>query len=135
LWDAGIANFNLIYLSSIIPPGAELCREQPPALGPEHWGDRLYVGLAQQREAEIGSEGWAGIGWVQDKDTRRGLFVEHRGNSKHHVEAQIEQSLLSLCSYRKGDWGDIDALTIGMTCETQPVCAVAAAVYVAEGWS
>lgn len=134
LWDAGIANFNLIYLSSIIPPGTELVRERPPALGPEHWGDRLYVVIAQQREIEIGSEGWAGIGWVQDHDTGRGLFVEHHGNSQHQVEAQIHESLFSMCSYRKGDWGDFESITIGVTCETQPVCAVAAAVYTAQGW-
>jgi arginine decarboxylase len=135
LWDAGIPNFNLIYLSSVIPPGAELVREVPPEPSGTNWGDRLYVVIAQQREVEIRSEAWAGIGWVQDQTNGRGLFVEHHGNSCGQVEGQIHESLRSMLDYRKGDWSDIDLTTVGVTCANNPVCAVAAAVYAAEGWS
>ncbi len=42
LRDAGIANYNLLGLSSVIPPGStiEHGRWVTP---PEHWGQRLYV--------------------------------------------------------------------------------------------
>src|ERR1700734_2746613 len=77
LLDAGIANFNLLYLSSIIPAGTTLVRKKPEVQSLEHWGDRLYVVIAQQRETETGTEAWAGIGWVQEEASARGLFVEH----------------------------------------------------------
>jgi arginine decarboxylase len=135
LLDAGIANFNLLYLSSIIPAGSNLVRRKPDAQEPEHWGHRLYVVIAQQRETEIGTEAWAGIGWVQEEASGRGLFVEHHGNSQHFVEAQIHESLHSMTALRKGDWGDIEYQTIGITCQKDPVCALAAAVYGREGWT
>lgn len=134
LWDAGIANFNLLYLSSVIPPGSRIVREQPHECAPESWGSRLYVVIAQQREVEIGTEAWAGIGWVQNLNDGRGLFVEQQGHSERQVEAQIQETMYSMLSYRKGDWGTIDSITVGVTCEERPVCAVAAAVYTAEGW-
>jgi arginine decarboxylase len=135
LLDAGIANFNLLYLSSVIPCGAALVREKPEAQILEAWGDRLYVVIAQQRETETGTEAWAGIGWVQEAESGRGLFVEHHGNSQHFVEAQIHESLQAMTSLRKGDWGEIEFLTTGITCDKDPVCALAAAVYSSEGWN
>ncbi len=132
LTRAGIANCNLMYLSSVIPPGVCLRQGQPPLLG--GWGDRLYVVIAQQREVVTGTEAWAGIGWVQELGSGRGLFVEHHGNSQHQVEAQIHETMQSMLAYRDGDWGDIDFVTVGITCEKNPVCAVAAAVYQAEPW-
>ena len=50
LRDAGVANYNLLCLSSVIPPGSRLERTRwvTPA---EHWGHRLYVVLSQARSA------------------------------------------------------------------------------------
>ena len=64
----------------------------------------------------------------------RGLFVEHHGNSQTFIEAQIERSLRSMMESRPGDWGEIDMITSGITCEHDPVCALTAAVYKAERW-
>jgi Pyruvoyl-dependent arginine decarboxylase (PvlArgDC) len=53
LREAGIANFNLILLSSVIPAGSELvdagaaAEPRSPPIG--DWGDRLYIVLADQR--------------------------------------------------------------------------------------
>src|SRR5262245_47611750 len=40
----GVANFNLIRLSSVIPPGSTIIETTPPlSLESCRWGDRLYV--------------------------------------------------------------------------------------------
>lgn len=135
LQHAGIANFNLVYLSSVIPPDSKLVRDHHPLPTFGLWGDRLYVVIAQQSVSEIGSEAWAGIGWVQDQFSGRGLFVEHQGSSRQFVEMQIEASLRSMVSSRRSDWSSPDALVVGTRCVGDPTCAVAVAVYRAEPWT
>ena len=98
LLDAGIANHNLIALSSTIPPGAEVREKGAPEA--DTWGQVLDVVLAQQRESRVGVEAWAGLGWVQDEQTGRGMFVEHEGGNRRSVEAQIEASLDSMIASR-----------------------------------
>ena len=76
LWDAGIANYNLIKLSSVMPPKSKLIVGSPENPQGKRVGDRLYVVLAEKREDKVGKEAWAGIGWVQ-AENGHGLFVEH----------------------------------------------------------
>ena len=83
--DAGVANYNLIRLSSVIPPNATIVATDPtirPQAIPGDWGDRLYVVMAEKRVDTPNTEAWAGIGWVQDKASNKGLFVEHEGESE-----------------------------------------------------
>jgi len=85
LYAAGIANYNLIRLSSIIPPGFEPIPQKMDWNDKEH-GNKLYVVYASKIENEMGKEAWAGIGWVTTTDgTKRGLFTEHEGNSELEV--------------------------------------------------
>src|SRR4051812_11887109 len=82
LYDAGIANYNLLRLSSVIPPNTDLTINDngiPHEVMPGGWGDRLYVVMAKMRIDTPNAEAWAGIGWVQDPVTKKGLFVEHEG--------------------------------------------------------
>jgi arginine decarboxylase len=128
LMDAGVASHNLIVLTSMIPPCAEVVRARMPQTDAT-WGQLLYVVLAQHRETRVGAEAWAGIGWVQDEETGRGMFVEHEGGSRHTVEAQIEASLHSMAGARAVDFGPVHMVTAGIICEEHPVCAVAVAAY------
>lgn len=133
--DAGIANYNLIRLSSVIPPGTTIMRpenHEMPVGG--QWGDRLYVVMAEWRTAEIGVEAWAGVGWVVDKQTGKGLFVEHEGTNKAKVERDIQSSLEALMKTRGVDFGEIHMELNGAVCENEPVCAMVVAVYKAESW-
>ena len=135
LVEAGIANFNLITLSSVIPPGAQI--EVPRKVAPRAggWGDRLYVVLAETRVEKHNEEAWAGIGWTQDAATGRGLFVEHHGYSKHQVEADIDASLHALVQRRPGiDFGPHQSVVQGIVCEDQPVCSLVAASFLSVGW-
>jgi len=132
LWGAGIANYNLIKLSSIIPPASKIKVENPKA-NSKGFGDRLYIVLAEKREGDIGREAWAGIGWVQAKDGR-GLFVEHEGSQQTEVIRLIRESLTDLVRYRKEKFGEIHYFVVGKRCEKKPICAIVAAVYKSEPW-
>jgi arginine decarboxylase len=132
---AGVANYNLIRLSSIVPPGSKITNgEHPVVKQPGNWGDKLYVVMADMRVDTPNVEAWAGIGWVQDPKTGKGLFVEHEGRSERTVKRDIQQSLKALMSTRKVNWGPIHETIVGITCKHEPVCALVLAVYEATGW-
>ena len=63
----GLANYNLIRLSSIIPPRSKITVKTPVEYQPGNWGDKLYVVMADMRVDTPNVEAWAGIGWVQQK--------------------------------------------------------------------
>jgi len=137
LSDAGIENYNLIYLSSVIPPDSTVIQhdEKVDSLGGE-WGDRLYVVMAQKREDQVAGEAWAGIGWVQDDVTGKGLFVEHTGSSKDEVKTKITLSLEDLLETRGiSNMGEIKMQINGAVCEDQPVCAMVIAAYETASWT
>lgn len=139
LYQAGIANYNLLKLSSVVPPDTTIIQHEtdgvPSELMPGTWGDRLYVVMAEQREDKPNAEAWAGIGWVQDPDTKKGLFVEHEGSSESSVRRDITQSLEALMATRNiSNFGPISMQVTGRTCTHHPVCAMVVAVFQASDW-
>ncbi|MBI3983978.1 pyruvoyl-dependent arginine decarboxylase [Candidatus Microgenomates bacterium] len=135
LLKAGVANYNLIRLSSIIPPGSEIISVEGPIKNPPgSWGDRLYVVMADQRIETPNVEAWAGIGWVQDTKTGRGLLVEHENYSETAVTGDIEQSLGALKRGRNVHWDSLKKRVVGEACHGEPVCALAVAVFQADDW-
>ena len=135
--NAGIANYNLIRLSSVIPPKTKLIpldSQIPADIVPGKWGHRLYIVMAEERVDTPNSEAWAGIGWVQDKKTGKGLFVEHEGKSEKSVRRNITQSLEALMATRNVDFGPIDMKVVGTVCSYHPVCSLVVAVYQASDW-
>lgn len=134
LHDAGIANFNLVVLSSVIPPGSTILQKQA-CLNEDDWGARLYVVLARREEAQESAQAWAGIGWVQDEETGKGLFVEHDGGSRNEVEIMIEESLESMVTYRSTSFGPPQMAVTGTECRDRPVCALVAATYLVDPWN
>ncbi len=132
---AGVANYNLIRLSSVVPPDTRIQVSEKPLSGlPGGWGDRLYVVMAEQRESTPNREAWAGIGWVQDKETGKGLFVEHEGGSEKTVREDIRDSLHALMATRNVDFGEVNMHVVGATCHRDPICAMVVAVYQASDW-
>lgn len=135
LQAAGIANYNIIRLSSIIPPGTEIVEVEGKYIKqPGKWGDRLYAVLAEFRTDTPNTESWAGIGWVQDKKTGAGLFVEHEGANEAQVCRDITSSLEHLSATRGVDFGEINMKVVGITCVHAPVCALVIASYQASPW-
>lgn len=131
---AGIANYNLIPLSSVIPPFSRVVELMPKNAGGALWGDRLYTVIQDVRTDEIGQEVWAGLGWVVNGENHSGLFVEHAGHTEAEVEKKIRETLSAMIAYRTGDWGEIQWKAAGIICESEPVAAVVAAVYKSEPW-
>lgn len=135
LLQAGIANYNLLYLSSIIPFGFRPKIEQVK-LNHRKFGHKLYIVCAQQRTSRRDETVAAGIGWVMSKRGQsHGLFVEHEGHSHEEVQKQIERSLKRMVENRPEEpWGEIQHHVVSAKCTTEPVCALVAAVYQSERW-
>jgi len=135
LFDAGVANYNLVRLSSIIPPGSRL-EIGKAELKDDEFGNKLYVVYASQIEDEIGKDAWAGIGWtIMEDGSGRGLFTEHEGHSEHEVQALIQNTLSDMKTYRSDIYGEIKDHAIGISCIDKPVCALVIAVYQSETWN
>ncbi len=105
LKTAGVYNYNLIQLSSIIPPKSVIIVKKYKA-SPQDYGHRLYIVKAEYRSRESGKYIGAAIGWYQLADGR-GVFVEHEeiGETKEAVKSNLKQevknSLKDLCKFRK----------------------------------
>jgi arginine decarboxylase len=134
LVNANVANFNLIYLSSVLPPDSEVIVGDKEVKHEGDWGDRLYVVMAQMRTMQRNQEAWAGIGWMQDSVTNKGLLVEHEGHTEAEVRADIENSLKGLAANRHMKFGPIHMEVNGVRCENDPVCALVVAVFESHGW-
>ena len=131
LWLAGVANFNLIRLSSVIPQQSRISFTTEPLHG-EH-GDQLYCVYASTLAEEPGDTAWAGIGWTRAEDGR-GLFVEHSATGEESLDELIHHSLQDMIERRGGGYGDIHSVKVSATNEGQPACALAIATYQVSGW-
>jgi arginine decarboxylase len=134
LVNAGVANFNLIYLSSVLPPSSKVNIVRSSQKPEGNWGDRLYVVMAQKRTSQRNQEVWAGIGWMQDPKTKRGLLVEHEGNSEAEVKADITHSLQALARNRGMEFGIPRMHIVGTKCTDLPTCALVVAVFESSSW-
>ncbi|GAA0935837.1 pyruvoyl-dependent arginine decarboxylase [Virgisporangium aurantiacum] len=130
---AGVADRNLIYLSSVLPPASSVRRVARIVGTPGGWGDRLYCVMAQERAAVPGAQAWAGIGWGQD-DSGRGLLVEHHAPDEPTLRGLVADSLDALCRNRGITLPARGIVVAGTECVDQPVCALAVAVFEAAAW-
>lgn len=132
LREAGVADLNLVTLSSVVPPGSTVVESHEP-LGHTH-GDRLWCVLASAGSEQHGEVVWAGLGWARETRTGAGVFVEHHSGSEEALRAQISLSLEDLCASR--GWGEVTSGTVvsSAQCVDDPVCALAVAAYEVQGW-
>ena len=133
LRDAGVANYNLIYLSSAIPTRSVIQRAKYVTPITEY-GYRLYLVMARQDTQAVGEMAWAGLGWTQEDGTGRGLFVELHGPNCSRVEHDFQATLASMIAGRQLCHGLIESELVGIECHGEPVCALALAIYKSEGW-
>lgn len=131
----GVHNMNIIPLSSVIPPSANLIEHEGPLPAlPGSWGDRLYVVHAEMRTSTPGVQVWAGIGWVRDEATKEGLFVEHHADSEAELRELITRSLQGLMANRNRDFGQIHMRISGAVCDGEPTCVYTVAAYQVSDW-
>jgi arginine decarboxylase len=133
LLATGIENYNLIRLSSVIPPGAGIERARFVS-DPDEYGQRLFVVMAERRATWPGEGAFAGLGWVQEPGDGRGLFVECEGATQAAVHDEIMATLDSMAAGRRRDYGPVESEITGLECSGRPVAAVVIAVYKSEPW-
>lgn len=141
LKDAGVYNYNLITLSSVIPPKCSVEKKDIYETPEAEWGHKLYCVMAEERCDRTGKFIAAGVGWYQLEDGR-GLFVEHHmiGDTQSVVDDtikfRIEHSLKDLCQFRDIPWEDERMNFEVSTAEVKahPASVLVVAVYQSEGW-
>lgn len=141
---AGIANYNLIKLSSIIPPNSEIKIEKYRPHTKDEFGNRLYTVLAEVRSEVKGVTLGAGIGWYRWGKDNRGVFAEHHEiidevNGKKMeklVRTNLEKTVQELCEFRKIPFKKSKVSIVSKVKEVtkKPSSVLVAAVYKSEGW-
>ncbi len=135
LRNAGIANFNLVQLSSVVPPGSSIRDlEGAPATVKGEWGDRLYVVMADGYAEQPGEEAWAGIGWIQQEHTRKGLFVEDSSRTEDDLHWKITGTLEEMSQRRREQFELMSHHHRGAVSSGDPVCALVVAVFEPQAW-
>ena len=136
LRSAGVANFNLVRLSSVIPPKSVISARHPTDLPAIHgeWGDRLFAVWAFESAERLGQEAWAGVAWAQDPHDGRGLFVEHEGSSEAQVREALAATLSEICDARGLGHLEQNSVVVGCRCEGAPVGALVIAPFQSTGW-
>ncbi|OLZ39580.1 pyruvoyl-dependent arginine decarboxylase [Natrinema saccharevitans] len=101
LAEAGVENYNLVSVSSVIPAGAAVeAVGTAPDLGPA--GERLTVVEARATTAEPGRVS-AALAWSQSPDGGPGLFYETAGEmDREDVERRVREGLAAGQELR--DW-------------------------------
>lgn len=131
LQRAGVQDFNLVTLSSVIPPRSRIRQVDAPLDGGH--GDLLFCVRAEAYADQPGDTAWAGLGWLTD-ETGGGLFVEHHGHSEEAVLEQIERSLADMNERRGGGYSHLQTAVASAQCVDRPVCALALAAYRVSSW-
>jgi arginine decarboxylase len=130
---AGVADRNLIYLSSVLPPASSVQQVDRIVHTPGDWGDRLYCVMAQAQAVVPGAQAWAGVGWVQDA-SGRGLLVEHHSGDEVSLRRLVRASLDGLCRNRGVTFPHGGIEVAGARCVDEPVCALVVAVFESAAW-
>jgi arginine decarboxylase len=133
---AGLQDFNLVALSSVVPLGATV-EVVPPAeqLRGRH-GDLLYCVYAAAYATVPGAEAWAGIAWALRTDgSGAGLFVEHSATTEAGVHADLSATLGAMMANRPEDYVEGGRLVSTATCAAAPVSALVVASFQTAGWS
>ena len=132
---AGIADRNLIRLELGDPGGRPGCRDttDPATLAAagEIGSTAVYAEACTSRP---GSQVWAGVGWITEPCTGRGLFVEHEAATSTPSVSTSRTSLDDLGHHRHVDFGPPQSCVIGATCTGLPSCALVVCAYAVQPW-
>ncbi len=135
LETVGLGSYNLIRLSSVIPPGVSIDAGPAASAPAGSWGDRLYCVYAEQRTNTPGEEAWAGIGWVQRVDGGGGFLVEHEGGSEGFVTQAITTSLQDMVAGSADEFNAPEFVVDGGRCHGEPLCALVIAPFSVVSWA
>lgn len=103
LAKAGIHNFNLVPLSSIIPPNVKVIEVGRYDSSKRNTGDIVYVVISSHSCDKIGTQISTGLAWVQAKEG--GLIIESNGQFDISTcRKELEIGLKEMMSTRDWDW-------------------------------
>lgn len=141
LQNAGVSNYNLIILSSIIPKNSTIVLQKFET-DPNEYGHKLYIVKGEMRSRESGKYIGAAVGWYQLPDGR-GIFVEHETSGdteeivKSSLKKEVTDSLTDTCNFRSYPIKD-DSFKMQMSImkvKDTPASVLVLAVYQSEGWN
>ncbi len=136
LFAAGVAGYNILRLSSVVPPhavvrevtGAEQINGAP--------GDVAYCVYAAAYSSTPGEQAWAGLAWATDLDeSGGGVFVEHTACSESVVRRDLTATIDAMSRIRGNRYRVAGQTVSSAVCVDHPVCAVVVATYGTAGWS
>lgn len=132
---AGVADFNLVRLSSIIPPGCEVVEVEPIDQVRGGHGDLLYCVYADAYSTTPGESACAGMTWARHTDgSGTGLFAEYAGRSRPDVERELQHTLEGMIAAREPGFEPAGTTLSSVTCAGTPVCAVVIATFRSVSW-
>jgi arginine decarboxylase len=129
-----LGHYNLVRLSSVLPPNTSVDATGKAPVPVGQWGDKLYCVYAEQSATEVGEQAWAGVGWVERLDGGGGLFVEHEGTSEQFVVNAIRTSLADLVEGREDYFTHPDWVLNGAVCTDKPVSSMVLVAYETTPW-
>ena len=122
---AGVENYNLVSVSSVIPAGVTVERvDAAPDLGPV--GERLTVVEARATVAE--GRAVAGLAWARTADGR-GLFYEASGRDAASVREEVETGLRAGMDLREWRFVEEDSEVVAADAGDGHTTALVLAVY------
>lgn len=133
---AGVAGFNIVRLSSVIPPYADVAVVPGSEQIAGTVGDVAYCVYAAAYASTPGEQAWAGVAWALHADrSGGGLFVEHIAASESVVRHDLEATLDALSVTRGYRYSRAGETVSSAVCVDHPVCAVVVATFGTAGWS
>lgn len=132
---AGLANFNLLPLSSVIPLDATVDVVMPAEQLKGSHGDLLYCVYAASYATRPGTQAWAGLAWALRTDgSGAGLFVEHSSTTEADLHAHLDATLGAMIENRGDSYMQAGRLVSTATCVDVPAAALVVASYQTAGW-
>ena len=130
LLDAGLADYNLIRLSSVIPPNAVVREVSTYDDTAGTHGDAAYCVYAEAYASTPDEEAWAGLAWADHhNNTGAGFFVEHSASSEAILCRDLDSTLHAMSLARGDNYRLAGRVLSSAVCVDHPDCAVVVATY------
>ena len=135
LHAAGVAGYNIVQLSSVIPPQAVVHQVTPDQQVKGSPGDVAYCVYAAAYASMPGEQAWAGLAWAIHEDgSGTGIFVEHTAASETVLLRDLNATIDTMSLTRGHRYRVAGQILSTAICVDHPVCAVAIAAYGTAGW-
>jgi arginine decarboxylase len=135
LFDAGVAGYNIVRLSSVIPSHAQVREVAGSDQITGAVGDLAYCVYAAAYASTPGDQAWAGIAWAVHEDRSGvGLFVEHTASSEWMLRHDLRVTIEAMSKTRGDQYRTAGQTVRSAVCVDHPVCAVVVATYGTAGW-